>query len=68
MPNQEYKLQPRLMRMRQLSEYCSLSQSYLYQLIAEGKFPAGQKINSRLTVWERSVVDAALDEMTQGVA
>lgn len=68
MSKTEHKLLPRYMRLKQIASYASLSESYLYALIAEGKFPRGQKIHPRLTVWSRETVDAALDKMMKGEA
>lgn len=68
MPKKEHEIQPRLMRMKQVAQYCSLSHSYIYHLIAKSEFPRGTKIHPRLTVWERSDIDAFLDELKKEAA
>ena len=35
-------LQNRVMRMKQLTEYCALSRAYIYQKITEGEVPKGE--------------------------
>ena len=55
-------LQNRMMRMRQLTEYCALSRAYIYQKIAEGIFPPGHMISPGIRVWEKTAVDSWLDE------
>jgi predicted DNA-binding transcriptional regulator AlpA len=55
-------LQNRMMRMRQLTEYCALSRAYIYQKIAEGEFPPGSMISSGIRIWDRAIVDSWLDE------
>ena len=61
-------LQNRMMRMRQLTEYTSLSRAYIYQKITEGEFPRGNMISQGIRVWEKSEVDKWLDErMGRGV-
>ena len=54
-------LQNRMMRMRQLTEYCALSRAYIYQKIAEGEFPRGNMISQGIRVWEKSDIDNWLD-------
>ena len=53
--------QPRMMRMRQLTDYCALSRAYVYQKIHEGSFPPGHMISPGIRAWEKSEVDAWLD-------
>ena len=48
-------IQPRMMRMRQVTEYTALSRAYIYQKISEGSFPKGCKVSIGLTAWERSL-------------
>ena len=55
-------LQNRMMRMRQLTEYCALSRAYIYQKIIEGNFPPGHMISPGIRAWEKSAVDSWLDE------
>lgn len=58
----EKVLQNRMMRMRQLTQYCALSRAYIYQKISEGTFPAGYMISAGIRAWEKSVVDDWLDK------
>jgi len=58
----ETNLKPRLMRMRQIVEYCSLSKAHIYQRIAVGDFPKGRFISPGIRVWERCDVDQWLNE------
>ena len=53
---------PRMMRMKQLTKYTSLSRAYIYQKIAEGEFPPGSMISSGIRIWNRETVDSWLDE------
>ena len=55
-------IQPRMLRMRQLTEYCALSRAYIYLSINEGRFPPGHMISSGIRAWEKSEVDAWLDK------
>jgi len=55
-------IQPRLMRMRQVIEYTALSRAYIYQKISEGSFPKGHKVSIGVTAFEKSEVDAWLDQ------
>lgn len=55
-------LQNRLMRMRQLTEYTSLSRAYIYDKIAAGEFPRGNMISQGIRAWEKSEIDAWLDQ------
>ena len=61
-------IQPRLMRMKQLIEYCSLSRAHIYSLISEDAFPKGCMLSAGVKAWERSVVDAWLDKRMGKVA
>jgi len=54
--------QPRMMRMRQITEYTALSRAYIYQKITEGSFPEGHMLSPGIKAWERSEIDAWLDE------
>jgi len=60
-------IQPRLLRMKQLTEYCSLSRAHIYNLISEGGFPEGRMLSPGVKAWQRAEVDAWLDER-MGVA
>ena len=48
-------IQPRMIRMRQVTEYTALSRAYIYQKISEGSFPKGRKVSIGVTAWERSL-------------
>ena len=54
--------QQRLMRMKQLPVYTTFSRSYIYQKIAEGKFPPGHMISPGIRAWQKSEIDAWLDK------
>ncbi|MZH06249.1 MAG: AlpA family phage regulatory protein [Nitrospinae bacterium] len=54
--------QSRMMRMRQLTEYTSLSRAYIYQKISEGEFPPGNMISEGIRAWEKSEIDSWLDK------
>ncbi len=56
------EFQPRMLRMKNLTKYCDLSRAYLYAKIKEGSFPSGKKISIGITCWEKSEVDAWLDQ------
>jgi predicted DNA-binding transcriptional regulator AlpA len=57
-------IQNRMMRMRQLTDYCALSRAYIYQKINEGTFPPGHMISLGIRAWEKSEVDTWLDAKT----
>jgi predicted DNA-binding transcriptional regulator AlpA len=50
----------RLMRMKQISAYTSLSKPYLYKLISEGDFPSPVFING-IRSWEKENIDQWLE-------
>ena len=54
--------QPRLLRMKQLTSYTSLSRAYIYQKINEGTFPPGHMISLGIRAWEKSEIDDWLDK------
>ena len=54
--------QNRMLRMRQLTEYCALSRAYLYEKIAKGTFPPGHMISPGIRAWQKSEVDAWLNK------
>jgi len=54
--------QPRLLRMKQLTSYTSLSRGYIYQKINEGTFPPGYMISQGIRAWEKSEIDNWLDK------
>jgi predicted DNA-binding transcriptional regulator AlpA len=43
--------QPRMLRMKQLTSYTSLSRAYIYQKINEGTFPPGFLISPGIRAW-----------------
>jgi len=56
------QLHPRILRMRQLTDYCSLSRAYIYQSINEGSFPSGSMLSPGIRAWEKTEIDAWLDQ------
>ncbi len=54
----------RILRMKQLTSYTSLSRGYIFQKIKEGTFPSGYMISSGVRAWEKSEVDTWLDAKT----
>ncbi len=57
-----YEIQPRMLRMAQLTKYTAMSRAYIYQKINEGVFPSGRLISAGIRAWEKSEIDAWLDE------
>lgn len=53
---------PRLMRMKQVTEYTALSRAFIYQKISEGSFPEGHMISPGIRAWETASIDAWLDK------
>ena len=51
----------RFMRMKQLSNYTSLSRAYLYNLIKDSDFPDSISLRG-IRMWEKSDVDSWLDK------
>lgn len=56
------EIQPRMMRMKQLITYTSMSRAYLYQKIAEGELYKGYQISQGVRAWEKSEIDTWLDK------
>lgn len=54
--------QPRMMRMKQVVAYTSMSRAYLYQKIAEGELNEGYQISQGIRAWEKSDIDNWLDQ------
>ncbi|MCL0039355.1 AlpA family phage regulatory protein [Nitrospinaceae bacterium] len=54
--------QPRLLRMKQLISYTSLSRAYLYQKVEEGELHKGYQISPGVRVWEKADIDNWLDK------
>ena len=46
---------PRLLRDKQFAELLSISRSYLWRLVKQGKIPAPIKLGPKTTVWKSSV-------------
>ncbi len=59
-------LQNRMMRMRQLTEYCALSRAFIYKKINAGEFPPGHVISPGIRAWQKSEVDKWLDVRIMG--
>jgi len=59
-------LQNRMMRMRQVTEYCALSRAYIYQKITEGTFPPGHMISLGIRAWQKTEIDQWLDARIMG--
>ncbi len=62
MKNDNQNRMLRMLRMRQLTEYCALSRAYIYEKIAKGTFPPGHMISPGIRAWQKSEVDAWLDK------
>ena len=56
-----------MLRMRQLIEYTGLSRAYIYQQINEGDFPSGYTLSPGVRVFEKSEIDAYLDQRKRRV-
>lgn len=54
--------QPRMLRMKQLTNYTSLSRAYIYEKIAKGTFPPGHMISPGIRAWQKLEVDDWLDK------
>lgn len=52
----------RILRMKQLTSYTSLSRGYISQKINEGTFPPGHMISQGIRAWEKSEIDTWLDK------
>jgi predicted DNA-binding transcriptional regulator AlpA len=49
--------QPRILRMKQLISYTSLSRGYIFQKINDGTFPPGIMISSGVRAWHKNSID-----------
>jgi len=58
----ETSIQNRMLRMKQLIGYTSLSRAYIYQKINEGTFPPGNMISQGIRAWEKTEIDQWLDK------
>ena len=54
--------QPRLLRMKQLISYTSLSRAYLYKKVEEGELHKGYQISPGVRVWKKADIDNWLDK------
>ena len=54
--------QARMMRMKQIISYTSMSKNYLYQKIAEGELHKGYQMSPGVRAWEKSDIDNWLDK------
>ena len=52
----------RMMRMKQVTEYTSLSRGYIYEMINTGDFPKPHKLSAGVSSWQRSEIDDWLDK------
>jgi excisionase family DNA binding protein len=46
---------PRLLRDKQFAELLSISRSYLWRLVKQGKIPAPIKLGPKTTVWKSDI-------------
>ena len=46
---------PRLLRDKQFAALLSISRSYLWRLVKQGKIPAPIKLGPKITVWKSTV-------------
>ena len=56
----------RMMRMRQLTDYCALSRAFIYQQINEGNFPVGYMLSRGIRAWEKTEIDNWLEKRMRG--
>lgn len=56
----------RMMRMRQLTDYCALSRAFIYQQINEGNFPVGYMLSRGVRAWEKTEIDNWLEKRMRG--
>ena len=49
-----------LQRVPTITERMGVSRSYWWKGVKEGRFPAGIKLSSRVTVWRASEIDALI--------
>jgi prophage regulatory protein len=52
--------QDALLRAPAITERLGVSRSYWWAGVKAGKFPAGIKLSSRVTVWKRSDIDSLI--------
>jgi predicted DNA-binding transcriptional regulator AlpA len=58
--------QHRMLRMKQLTSYTSLSRAYIYQKITEGTFPPGHMLSPGIRAWQKTEIDQWLDARIMG--
>lgn len=52
----------RLMRMKDLQKYVGISRAHLFNMVKDGRFPAGKSISPSVVVWDKRVIDSWIDE------
>jgi predicted DNA-binding transcriptional regulator AlpA len=55
--------QTRMMRMKQMITYTSMSRAYLYQKVAEGELHEGYQLSPGVRAWEKSEIDNFIDRL-----
>lgn len=55
--------QDSFLRIPLITERMGVSRSYWWQGVKAGKFPAGIKLSSRVTVWRKSEIDALISKL-----
>ena len=55
--------QTRMMRMKQMITYTSMSRAYLYQKVAEGELHEGYQLSLGVRAWEKSDIDNFIDRL-----
>ncbi len=58
--NAETQREDKLLRSQDVVARLGVSRSYWWAGVKSGKFPAGIKLSSRVTVWKKSDVDALI--------
>jgi len=61
-------IKPATLRANGLCKYTGLSKSWIYEEIAQGRFPSGVRISSGIVLWRTEDVDAWLNDRLQGDA
>jgi prophage regulatory protein len=55
-------MESRMIRMKQLIEYTALSRAFIFEAVKAGEFPKPHALSQGIKAWERSEVDAWIDE------
>ena len=55
--------QTRMMRMKKMITYTSMSRAYLYQKVAEGELHEGYQLSPGVRAWEKSEIDNFIDRL-----